>query len=63
MGRVKLQFIKRITHKLIAKHKNDFKDTFAENKEILKKYLDASNKKLRNTVTGYITRLMKKIED
>ncbi len=62
MGRVKLQFIKRITHKLMDRHKNEFKNTFAENKEIIKEYLDVSNKKLRNIITGYVTRLMKKTE-
>lgn len=63
MGRIKLQLTKRTTRKLMAKHKEEFKEDFEENKKIVSKYTDVSNKKLRNTIAGYVTKLMKKKEE
>ncbi len=63
MGRIKLRLIKRTTRKLIGEHKEDFKEDFEENKKIVDKYTSAPNKKLRNKIAGYITRLMKKKEE
>jgi small subunit ribosomal protein S17e len=60
MGRIKLQLTKRTTRHLMKEHKDDFKDNFDENKKIVEKYTSVSNKKLRNTVAGYITKLVKK---
>jgi len=60
MGRVKLQVIKRTTKKLIERHKADFKDNFEENKKLVERYVSVSNKKLRNNMAGYVTKLMKK---
>jgi small subunit ribosomal protein S17e len=60
MGRIKLQLIKRTTKHLMKEHKEDFKEDFGENKKIVSKYTNVSNKKLRNTVAGYVTKLMKK---
>ena len=36
MGRIKTLLIKRITHKLMAIHGNEFTDDFEKNKEIVK---------------------------
>ena len=44
----------------MAKHKEEFKGNFEENKKVVNKYTDVSNKKLRNIVAGYATKLMKK---
>ncbi len=63
MGRIKLQLIKRTTKKLLQEHKEDFKEDFEENKKVVGQYTTVSNKKLRNTVAGHITKLMKKKEE
>lgn len=63
MGRIKLQLIKRTTNKLMKAHKQDFKENFEENKKLVDKYTDNPNKKLRNIVAGYVTKLMKKKEE
>ena len=63
MGRIKLQLTKRTTRKLMEKHKEEFKENFEENKKKVNEFTSVSNKKLRNTVAGYITKLMKKKEE
>jgi len=63
MGRIKLQLIKRTTRKLMAEYKNEFKQSFDENKAVVEKYTTVSNKKLRNTIAGHITKLMKVKEE
>ncbi len=63
MGRIKTQAVKRITRKLIAEHKEEFKDTFDENKKAVSRLADVPSRKLRNTIAGYITRLVKEKED
>jgi ribosomal protein S17E len=62
MGRVKTQLIKRLTMRIMSEHKGEFKKTFEENKAIVDKLADWPGKKLRNSVTGYVTRLAKKEE-
>ncbi|MBI4016636.1 MAG: 30S ribosomal protein S17e [Candidatus Aenigmarchaeota archaeon] len=59
MGRIKTQLIKRLTFQLMKKHKDDFKQSFEENKKIVEQFLDSDNKKIRNTIAGYVTRLVK----
>jgi len=59
MGRIKTKKIKRITNELIGRYKDEFKQSFAENKEILTKLADINSKKLRNVIAGYATRLMR----
>ena len=63
MGRIKLQLIKRTTKKLMKDHRSEFKEDFDENKKIIEKYTDVSNKKLRNAMSGYATKLIKAKED
>lgn len=63
MGRIKTQLIKRITNKLVAEHRQDFKEDYEENKKIVEKYADIPSKKLRNVIAGYVTRLVKVKED
>lgn len=57
MGRIKTQLIKRIGEELFSKHKDDLKDNFIQNKQIVEQVTDIKSKKLRNIVAGYITRL------
>ena len=59
MGRIKTQLIKRITLSLVKEHRTEFKKDFDENKKIIEKFANVSNKKLRNVITGYVTRLIK----
>ena len=64
MGRIKTQLIKRLTFQLIKKHKDDFKPTFGENKPLVEQRLSGPlSKKLRNTIAGYVTRMMKTREE
>lgn len=58
MGRIKTQFIKRITQKLIEEYGNEFKKDFEENKKLVAKLTDVSSKKVRNIIAGYATRIM-----
>ena len=60
MGRIKLQLTKRTTRKLMAEHREDFKEDFEENKKKVNEFTTVSNKKIRNTIAGYITKLIKK---
>jgi small subunit ribosomal protein S17e len=63
MGRIKHQLIKRTTNNLMKEHKDEFKESFDENKKIVEKYTTVSNKKLRNKIAGYATKLTKKKEE
>jgi small subunit ribosomal protein S17e len=59
MGRIKTQFIKRITNELIEEHEKDFTKDFEKNKELVSKFTDTSSKKIRNIIAGYVTRRMR----
>ena len=59
MGRIKTALIKRLTHKLIREHGNEFKKDFNENKLLVAKHMDVPSKKIRNILAGYVTRLIK----
>ncbi len=58
MGRIKNKLLKRVTHKLVAKHRAELKTTFDENKTMVEKFAKFPSKKVRNVVAGYVTRLM-----
>jgi len=58
MGRVKGTIIKRATRDLLKKYPNEFTIDFIENKKIVTKYV--KQKKFRNSIAGYITRLIRK---
>ncbi len=60
MGRIKTMQVKRATNQLLKQYPTAFTKNFVENKEIVTKYMDAKSKKIRNTIAGYVTRLMKK---
>lgn len=62
MGRIKTKLIKRITLKLYRDHKNEFKPDFKKNKGAASKIVDFPSKKMRNVITGYLTRLSKRQE-
>ena len=60
MGRIKTQLIKRITKQLIKEDYDRFKPDFEENKKIVSELLSVESNKLRNSIAGYVTRLVKK---
>ena len=62
MGRIKTRAIKRISSELVDLHFEEFCEEFHGNKPIVEKYADIPSKKLRNIITGYVTRLVKSRE-
>ena len=63
MGRIKTKLVKRITLELVRKHLNEFKPGFEENKVLVRQFANVENKKLRNIIAGYVTRLVKHKEN
>lgn len=59
MGRIKSTFVKSSATKIYNKGSEEFTDNFDKNKELIQKYAIIPSKKLRNSVVGYITRLVK----
>ncbi|MEM2932846.1 MAG: 30S ribosomal protein S17e [Candidatus Pacearchaeota archaeon] len=58
MGRIKTAFVKRTGKMLLNLHGEELSDNFEKNKQIVSKYIEI-NKKLRNSIAGYIVRLKK----
>jgi len=59
MGRIKTQLIKRTARKLFNKYPGEAKINFDENKAVVTNLLVNPNKKMRNIVAGYLSRLAK----
>lgn len=59
MGRVKTQLTKRTAVALTEKYPDKFKDKFDANKRELDKLGILKFKKMRNTISGYLVRLVK----
>jgi len=62
MGRIKTKQIKRVSTDLVDSHFDEFTEDFEKNKIVVEKYTDIQSKKLRNIVSGYVTRLTKSRE-
>ncbi|MBI2574533.1 30S ribosomal protein S17e [Candidatus Woesearchaeota archaeon] len=64
MGRIKTQLIKSTAVKIVEMHGSSFTKDFKENKALISKYAIVNSKKLKNSIAGYVTRLvrLKKIE-
>jgi len=58
LGNVRPDKIKRIARELIRKYPDKFTTNFEENKKILSNIALIPSTRLRNSVAGYITRLM-----
>ncbi len=58
MGRIKSAIMKRTGKQLKAENLESFSNDFEKNKEALRSAI--ANKRSRNIIAGYITRLMKK---
>ncbi|MBN2367839.1 30S ribosomal protein S17e [Candidatus Woesearchaeota archaeon] len=62
MGRIKTMAIKRVSENLVRDYYDEFSEKFEDNKEVVEKHADIPSKKLRNIITGYVTRLVKSRE-
>lgn len=60
MGRIKTTQVKRAGRKLVGLHNGKFSNDFASNNKLVDKLADIKSKKLRNVITGYVTRLIKR---
>lgn len=52
--------IKRISNEVLNEHKSEFGEDFASNKKALDQISIIRSKSLKNKISGYITRLIKK---
>ena len=62
MGRIRQTFIKRAGEDLIEKYEDRLTTDFETNKKVVDEVAIISTKRLRNRVTGYVTKKMKKID-
>ena len=60
MGRIKSTLIKRVAGKLVNYHKKDFNDDFQHNKTKVEEFAEIHSIKLRNSIAGLVTKLMRK---
>lgn len=58
MGNVRSEKVKRVARELIKKYPDKFTTNFEENKKILSNLVFVPSAKLRNSIAGYITRLV-----
>ncbi|MBW3019061.1 30S ribosomal protein S17e [Candidatus Woesearchaeota archaeon] len=63
MGRVKTLLTKRLSFETYDRYKNRLSEDFEENKKLVDEVMPGGSKKVRNTVAGYVTRLMKRKEE
>lgn len=59
MGRVKTQLTKRLARELVEMYPEKFSDKFNDNKKLLDETIKVKSKKIRNTITGYLVRLIR----
>ena len=59
MGRVKTQLTKRLARELVEMYPEKFSDKFDDNKKLLDETINVKSKKIRNTISGYLARLIK----
>jgi small subunit ribosomal protein S17e len=60
MGRIKSTAIKTLARDIIEEHGDKFTTNFEKNKKIIEKVREIESKKIRNVVTGYITKEMER---
>ena len=60
MGRIKGTLVKRTTKDLLKYHKSKFNTDLENNKKAVSGTIPGIPKKIRNSVAGYATRLMKR---
>lgn len=60
MGRIKTTLIKRTANALFKEYKEEFSTDFKKNKDKVGEFTDLVSKKLKNSIAGYLVRLVKK---
>lgn len=60
MGRIKTKSVKRLTMGLLEAYPDRFTQDFAKNKEALNGLNLIHDKRVRNSIAGYLARLKKK---
>ena len=60
MGRIKTTYVKRKTREILKLYSSAFTSDFTENKLRVAKHARFMSKKMRNVITGYLTRLKKR---
>jgi len=63
MGRVKGTLVKRTTKSLMNKYKGQFFEDFTENKKVMATIIPGMQKKIRNSVAGFIARKVKRANE
>ncbi len=59
MGRIKTTLVKRTAEEVLKRNPDIFTIDFDKTKKSLDKVADIQSKKLRNTIAGYVVRLVK----
>ena len=59
MGRIKTQLIKRVSFEIYERHPDAFNTDFGQNNKKISQFAEFRSKKVRNSISGYITRLVK----
>ncbi len=62
MGRIKGTLVKRSTKDLLAGDRTAFTGDFEHNKKAVSSAVPGISKKIRNSIAGYISRLLSKAE-
>lgn len=62
MGKIRPTYIKRIAEDLVRKFPDRFTTDFEANKKAVSELADITTVKMRNRITGYVTRTVKKAE-
>ncbi|MGQ9543876.1 MAG: 30S ribosomal protein S17e [Candidatus Bathyarchaeia archaeon] len=62
MGKVRPYLIKKIAEDFMRLHQDKVTTDFEVNKQLVKQYLDARTKRMRNRIAGYLTSL-KRVEE
>lgn len=62
MGRVKTVSIKVVGNQIIKEHGKLFTDSFEKNKKVLNEIMEIKSKKVKNILTGYITKEIKRMK-
>jgi small subunit ribosomal protein S17e len=58
LGNVRSEKVKKMARSLINRYPDKFTLDFEENKKLLALFISTPSKSLRNTIAGYITRLV-----
>jgi len=62
VGKVRTETIKRIARDLLEQYPDKFTVDYEANRQIVDQIVDSRSKRLRNRISGYVTRL-KKVEE